>query len=58
MGVLEKVPANTPVDWMSRMITPSMKNGEPRHTVDLLDLNKACKRQTHHTKSPPISPGL
>ena len=34
------------------MITPSKKNGEPRRTVDLSDLNKACKRQTHHTKSP------
>ena len=52
MGVLEEVPANTPVKWMSRMITPAKKNGEPRRTVDLSDLNKECKRQTHHTKSP------
>ena len=52
LGVLEEVPANTPVEWMSRMITPSKKNGESRPTVDLSDLNKACKRQTHHTKSP------
>ena len=52
MGVLEEVPANSPVDWMSRMITPPKKNGEPRRTVDLSDLNKACKRQTHHAKSP------
>ena len=52
MGVLEEVPANSPVDWMSRMITPPKKNGDPRRTVDLSDLNKACKRQTHHTKSP------
>ena len=52
MGVLEEVPANNPVEWMSRMITPPKKNGDPRRTVDLSDLNKACKRQTHHTKSP------
>ena len=44
MGVLEEVPANSPVDWMSRVITPPKKNGEPRRTVDLSDLNKACKR--------------
>ena len=48
-GVLEEVP---PVERMSRMITPAKKNGEPRRTVDLSDLNKECKRQTHHTKSP------
>ena len=41
MGVVEEVPANTPVEWMSRMITPSKKNGEPRCKVDLSDLNKA-----------------
>ena len=52
MRVLEEVSANSPVDWMSRMITPPKKNGEPRRTVDLSDLNEACKRQTHHTKSP------
>ena len=52
MGVLEELPANTSVEWMSRMITPSKKNGEPRRTVDLSHLNKKYKRQTHHTKSP------
>ena len=52
MGILEEVPANTPVEWMSRMITPLKKNGDPRRTVDLSDRNKAWKRQTHHTKSP------
>ena len=52
IGYLRKLLANVPVDWMSRMITPPKKNGEPRRTVDLSDLNKGCKRQTHHTKSP------
>ena len=51
MGVLEEVPANSPVEWMSRMVTPSKKNGDPRPMVDLSDLNKAYKRQTNHTKS-------
>ena len=49
MGVLEEVSAHSPVDWMFRMITHPK---EPRRTVDLSDLNKPCKRQTHHTKSP------
>ena len=35
MGVLEEVPANTPVEWMSRIITPSKKNGELRSMVDI-----------------------
>ena len=52
MGVLEEVPANSPVDWMSRMSPPKKKNGVPRQMVDLSDLKKVCKRQTHHTKSP------
>ena len=27
-------------------------NGEPRRTVDFKELNKASKRQTHHSRSP------
>lgn len=52
MGVIEEVPANTSVSWMSRMVITPKKNGTPRRTVDYFQLNKACKRQTHHTRSP------
>ena len=52
MGVLEKVPPNTPVEWLHRMVLTPKKDGSHRRTVDLSPLNKACKRHTHHTRSP------
>ena len=52
MGIIEKVPVNTPTDWLSRMVCVPKHNGEPRRTVDFKELNKASKKQTHHTRSP------
>ena len=52
LGVIEKVPPNAKTDWMARMVLTPKKDGSPRRTVDFSDLNKACKRQTHHTRSP------
>ena len=52
MDVIEEVPVNRPADWMSRLVVTPKKDGSPRRTVDLSSLNKACKRQTHHTRSP------
>lgn len=52
LGVLEKVPVNTPVKWLHRMVITPKKNGSPRRTVDLQSLNRASIRQTHHTASP------
>ena len=52
MGVVEKVPPNAKADWMARMVLTAKKDGSPRRTVDFSGLNKACKRQTHHTRSP------
>ena len=52
MGVLEKVPPNTPVECLHRRVLTPKKDGSPRSTVDLSPLNKACKRQTHLTRSP------
>ena len=52
LGVLERVPANTPVTWCSRMVIAAKHDGSPRRTVDLQALNTASVRQTHHTKSP------
>lgn len=52
LGVLEKVPVNTPVEWLHRMVITPKKDGSPRRTVDLQALNRASVRQTHHTASP------
>ena len=48
LGVIRKVPVNTPVDsFLSRMYIATKKNGKPRRTVDFKALNRACPRQTH-----------
>ena len=52
IGVLEKVPPNTPTTWCSRMVVTSKADGTPRRTVDLQPLNKCSVRQTHHVPSP------
>ena len=52
LGVLEKVPVNTPVEWLHRIVITSKKDGSPRRTVDLQTLNRASVRQTHHIASP------
>jgi len=52
LGVLEKVPPNTPIKWLHRMVLAAKKDGSPRRTVDLSSLNKVCVRHTHHTRSP------
>ena len=52
LGVLEKVPPNTPVTWCSRMVVTSKADGSPRRTVDLQPQNKHAVRQTHHVPTP------
>merc|ERR1712240_203857 len=52
LGVIEKVPLNTPVRWMSRMVCTAKHDGSPRRTVDYGAVNTRCPRQTHHTQSP------
>ena len=52
LGVLERVPLNTPVRWQSRMVVTPKQDGEPRRTVDYSPVNVHCPRQTHHTPSP------
>ena len=52
LGVLERVPTNTPVTYCSRMVIATKSNGTPRRTVDLQALNRNSVRQTHHTRSP------
>jgi len=52
LGIIEPVPTGTPTTWCSRMVTVPKKNGSPRRTVDLQNLNAATRRETHHTQSP------
>ena len=53
LGVLRKVPTNTPVDsFLHRMVIATKKNGRARRTVDLKPLNRACPRQTHAVEPP------
>ena len=52
LGIIEPVPQGTPTIWCSRMVVAPKKDGSPRRTVDLQQLNKATLRETHHTPSP------
>ena len=53
LGVLRKIPTNTPVDsFLHRMVIVTKKNGRARRTVDLKPLNRACPRQTHAVEPP------
>ena len=52
LGVLERVPLNTPDTWCSRMHITPKADGSPRRVVDFSPLNKHAPRQTHHTQSP------
>lgn len=52
LQIIEPIPTGTPTIWCSRMITVPKKDGTPRRTVDLQNLNAATKRETHHTQSP------
>ena len=51
-GVLEEVPIGEPVEWCSLMVVVAKKDGRPRRTVDLQELNAQCSRETHHCMSP------
>ena len=52
LGVLERVPLNTPDTWCSRMHITPKADGSPRRLVDFRPLNIHAPRQTHHTESP------
>ena len=52
MGVIEKVPANTPQLWCAPMHVVAKHNGDPRRVVDFTKLNAACSRQTHVGSTP------
>ena len=52
LGVIERVPQNTPVTWCARMHVVGKKDRKPRRVVDMRQLNKSSIRQTHHTEPP------
>ena len=52
LGVIERVPLNTPVTWQSRMHITAKHDGSPRITIDYQAVNAVSPRQTHHTHSP------
>ena len=52
LGVIERVPVNEPVTWVSRMLNPAKSDGSPRRVIDYQQVNMHTPRQTHHTRSP------
>ena len=52
LGVLEKLPTNTPTIWLSRMVITAKSNGEPRRTVDYQPLIKYVQRQIFPMETP------
>ena len=52
LGVIERVPENTPARWQHRMHITAKHNGEPRRTIDYQTINSVSPRQTHHTPTP------
>ena len=51
-GVIEEVPAGEPTQWCARMVVVPKKDGRARRTVDFQRVNRACRRETHHTRTP------
>ena len=52
LGVIERVPYGEPITWCHPMTITRKHDGSPRRTVDLSQLNKHCKRETHSSESP------
>ena len=52
LGIIEKVPEGTPVEWCARMVVQPKSDGKLRRTVDLQELKKATLRETHYTPTP------
>ena len=52
LGVIQRVPVNTPVEWCCRMGVIPKKDGSPRRVIDLRPVNQATIKQTHALESP------
>ena len=53
-GVLERVPAGESMEWCTRMVVQTKKNGTARRTVDLSYLSRHGLPEPHHTRSAPM----
>ena len=51
-GILAKVGVGESVDWCTRLVPVTKKDGTPRIAADFQELNKHIKRETHHTPYP------
>ena len=51
LGVIEKVPVNTPVKWCSRMVVTPKTDGTPRRVIDFSPINRHAPRQLHTHKA-------
>ena len=52
LGVIRRLPQNTPTEWCARLVWATKPNGDLRRTIDLTGLNKASQRQMHMTTTP------
>ena len=52
LGVIRRVPAETPTTWCSRRVVKVKADGSPRRTLDLQALNRVSSRETHLNLSP------
>ena len=52
LGILEKVTQGEPTQWCYCMMITRKYDGIPRRTVDLLQLNKFCRRKTFASETP------
>merc|ERR1712015_7865 len=48
LGVIKKVPENTPQTYCARMHAVCKHNGDPRRVVDFTELNRISYRQPHN----------
>ena len=51
-NITEPLPIGEPVEWCSKIIVIRRKDGRPRRTVDLQELNFQCQCKTHYCQSP------
>ena len=50
--IITPVVVGEPVDWCTRMVVVTKKDGRPRLVADYQELNKNIKRETHHCPRP------
>ena len=51
LGVIERIPLNTPVTWQSSIHITAKHDRSPCRTIDYQAVNDSSPRQTYHTHS-------